>query len=286
MVDPGLGYPGVLDSGKVLTLTSSEALKLGFSDGTASSEEEVLALAGLRQPVLIRQNLDFKDKIIQFLLNPAVSGILILLMLGGLYLELQSPGIGLPLLVAGAAAALYFAPLYLEGLATNWEILLFVVGLVLLALEIWVLPGFGWVGALGLGIVFLALVGSMLDNEGLSLPQEGGNAGGSRLVGAVLAVLIPLLGLGLAFLLWGERLFSQGPLRHLVLRNPEPNQSETESNRWKGLQGIAHTRLNPVGKIRLEGSLMEAQSEEGWIEEGSSVEVLRREQNRLYVRKI
>ena len=157
MVDPGLGYPGVLDSGKVLTLTSSEAVRLGISDGTASSEDEVLQMLGVRQKEIVQQKLSAMDYFLQFLLNPAVSGILILLMLGGIYFELQSPGIGFPLVAALVAAALYFAPLYLEGLATNWEILLFIAGLLLIGLEIWIIPGFGWVGATSQGIAAIGL---------------------------------------------------------------------------------------------------------------------------------
>lgn len=283
MVDPGLGYPGVVDSGKVLTLTSSEAVRLGISDGTAASEEEVLQMLGIRRKEIVQQNLSALDTFLQFLLNPAVSGLLILLMLGGIYFELQSPGIGFPLLAALVAAALYFAPLYLEGLATNWEILLFIAGLLLIGLEIWVIPGFGWIGALGLAVIFLALVGSMLDNDGWSLPQNEGTAGGSRLMSAVLAVLIPILGLGVLFLLWGERMFTQGPLRKLVLHNPEPEASDADY--WVGLEGISKTRLNPVGKILIQGQSLEAQSEDGWIEAETAVTVLRKEQNRLYVRK-
>jgi membrane-bound serine protease (ClpP class) len=283
MVDPGLGYPGVLDSGKVLTLTSSEAQRLGISDGTAASESEVLRLLGVRQPEMVQQKLSLLDYFLQFLLNPAVSGILILLMLGGIYFELQSPGIGFPLIAALMAAALYFAPLYLEGLATNWEILLFIAGLILIGLEIWIIPGFGWVGALGLAVIFLALVGSMVDNDGWSLPNNGSASGSNRLIGAVLAVLIPILTLGVTFLLWGERMFSHGPLRRLVLNNPQPESSDAEQ--WVGLQGMTKTRLNPVGKILIREQILEAQSEDGWIEAETEVTVLRKEQNRLYVRK-
>jgi membrane-bound serine protease (ClpP class) len=283
MVDPGLGYPGVVDSGKVLTLTSSEAFRLGISDGTASTEEEVLRLVGVRKSQVIQQKLNALDNFLQFLLNPAISGILILLMLGGIYFELQSPGIGFPLVVALSAAALYFAPLYLEGLATHWEILLFVVGLILIGLEIWIIPGFGWVGALGLAVIFLALVGSMLDNDGFALPRRENGTGGQRLMGAVLAVLIPILSLGMTFLLWGERMFTHGPLRRLVLHNPTPDTSDAEQ--WVGLQGTSKTRLNPVGKILIREQTLEAQSEDGWIEAQTPVTVIRKEQNRLYVRK-
>jgi membrane-bound ClpP family serine protease len=85
------------------------------------------------------------------------------------------------------------------------------------------------------------------------------------------------------FLLWGERMFTQGPLRKLVLQSPLPEASDAES--WVGLEGVSKTRLNPVGKILIQGQSLEGQSEDGWIEADTAVTVLRKEQNRLYVRK-
>ena len=283
MVDPDLGYPGLVDTGKVLTLTASEALRWGISDGTASTAQEALTMVGVNRLVMVQQKLSLLDRFLQFLLHPAVQSILILLMLGGLYLELQSPGLGLPIVVALCAAALYFAPLYLEGLATNAELWLFIVGLILLAVEIWVVPGFGWVGALGLAAVFLALVASMLDNQGLEMAPESANQGIS-LATAVLAVLVPLLALGTAFLLWGERLFSQGPLSRMVLGTPKRSDAEQETLP-EDRTAVAHTRLIPAGKILFQNRIEEAHAVDGWIEAGTTVHVLRREQNRWYVQK-
>src|SRR3546814_20909687 len=79
-----------------------------------------------------------------------ISGVLLMLIIGGIYFEMHSPGIGFALIVSLTAAALYFMPLYVEGLAANWEILLFFAGLVLLALELFVIPGFGVAGILGI----------------------------------------------------------------------------------------------------------------------------------------
>src|SRR5690606_16589585 len=94
-----------------------------------------------------------------------VRSVLILLILGGIYYELRTPGIGFPLAVSLIGAMMYFAPLYLEGLAANWEILLFFAGLVLLGLEIFVIPGFGVAGISGMVLMFGALVLSALNND-------------------------------------------------------------------------------------------------------------------------
>ncbi len=123
MVDPSIYVAGVSDSGKVLTFTTSEAIKFGFAEGQASSLEEVLILAGHENYEIIPHTLTTTDKIINRLIHPAVSGILIMIIIGGLYFEIQTPGIGFPIAASVIAALLYFAPLYLEGLASNWEVI-------------------------------------------------------------------------------------------------------------------------------------------------------------------
>ncbi|MFR0836492.1 MAG: hypothetical protein ACLSG8_10515 [Barnesiella sp.] len=107
------------------------------------------------------------DEIVGFLLNPALQAILVMIIIGGIYFELQTPGIGFPSAAALIAAVLYFAPLYLDGLAANWEILLFVAGVVMLILEIFVIPGFGIAGISGIVLMIGALVLALLGNVNL-----------------------------------------------------------------------------------------------------------------------
>ncbi|MBN2523655.1 MAG: hypothetical protein JXB24_10305, partial [Bacteroidales bacterium] len=128
MVDPLLVVDGIVDSGKVLTLTTEEAIKVGYCEGKANTIREVLEISGLADYEIKRYELKSLDRIILLLLSPVVQSLLILLIIGGIYFELQTPGVGFPLGIAIAAALLYFAPLYLEGLAQNWEILAFVLG--------------------------------------------------------------------------------------------------------------------------------------------------------------
>jgi membrane-bound serine protease (ClpP class) len=142
MVDQSIAIDGIIDSGKVLTFTASEAMTHGFCEGMAESIPEVLTMNGITAPEIRTFVPTTLDIIIGWLVNPAISGILIMVIIGGIYFELQTPGVGFPLAAAVTAATLYFAPLYLEGLAENWEILLFIVGLGLLGVEIFVLRRF------------------------------------------------------------------------------------------------------------------------------------------------
>jgi membrane-bound serine protease (ClpP class) len=132
MVDPRIRIyiEGISDTGQVLTFTAKEALKHNFCEGIAESIEEVMELANIKEYTIIEQKLTATDKIIKFLINPFVSGILIMIIIGGIYFELQTPGIGFPIAASAIAAIIYFAPLYIEGLAEHWEIVIFIVGVI------------------------------------------------------------------------------------------------------------------------------------------------------------
>ena len=123
MVDPRIVVEGIDDSSKVLTFTAEEAILNGYCEGMANNIPEVLQKAGLTNYELKAYKASAMDKLIGFLLSSVVQGILIMIMIGGIYYELQAPGVGFPLITALTAALLYFAPLYLEGLAQHWEIL-------------------------------------------------------------------------------------------------------------------------------------------------------------------
>ncbi len=172
MVDPRIYIPGIIDSTMVLTFTTSEAIKHGYCEGEAENIREILDKYNFTKAQIITQKLTAIDKIIGFLINPFISGILILIIIGGIYFELQTPGIGFPLAAAVVAAILYFAPLYLEGLAEHWEILLFVAGVILLAIEIFAIPGFGVAGISGIILIITGLTLSMVDNLGFEFGEN------------------------------------------------------------------------------------------------------------------
>ncbi len=108
-----------------------------------SVHELIVSYLGYSDYDLETYNPTFYDKIRGFLTNGVVQALLIMLIIGGIYFELQSPGRGFPTAIAITAAILYFTPLYLTGYAQNWEVLLFVLGLIFIVFEIFVIPGFG-----------------------------------------------------------------------------------------------------------------------------------------------
>ncbi|MCK9617053.1 MAG: ATP-dependent Clp protease proteolytic subunit [Lentimicrobiaceae bacterium] len=288
MVDPRIKIPGVTDSGQVVTFTTSEAIKNNFCEGEASSVDEVLKLAGISNYKIIKQHLSLIDRLIGFLINPFVSGILIMLIIGGIYFELQIPGIGFALLVAIVGALLYFAPLYLEGLATHWEILIFIGGLILLCLEIFVIPGFGVAGISGIALIIAGLTLSMVGNRGFDFTQFSI----LTLIKPVFIVVIALFLSILGSILLSKKIFTNNTrLKSLALNTIQKKEmgfsvSDPQKINLIGKTGTAKTILRPSGKIEVEGDVYDASAEISYIESGEKIIVIKYESAQLFVRKL
>jgi len=287
MVDPRIAVEGIDDSTKVLTFTAEEAIRNGYCEGLAGSIPEVLQKAGITGYELVTYKPSGVDKIIGFLLSTVVQGILIMVMIGGIYFELQSPGIGFPLILALTAALLYFAPLYLEGLAEHWEVLLFIAGVALVILEIFAFPGFGVAGISGIILIVMGLTLSLVDN--VAFHFEGAEAM-SQLARALFTVVVSVF-LSFAMAILGTKRFAtsramSGLSLDAVQDHREGYISIDARQKEKiGKTGIAHTILRPSGIIEIDGELFDAKAEIGYIEKGEKVRVVRDEAGQLYVVK-
>lgn len=287
MVDPTIYIKGIIDSTKVLTFTTSEAIKYNYCQGQAESVKEVLALGGIENYEIKEQRFSAIEKFIGFLINPLVSGLLLMVIIMGVYFEFQTPGVGFPLIAAIIAAALYFAPLYLEGLANNWEILLFVIGLGLIALEIFVIPGFGVAGISGIVLVVTGLIFSLVENVGFDF--SGVDV--TDMTTSVVTVVVPLI-IAIPLCLWlSKRILEKNTFGHLALDTvQESSQGYTVAdNDYKnivGKTGIAITVLRPSGKVEIDGEIYDAVSYAQFIEKGERVEAVRYENTNIIVRKI
>ena len=275
MVDPDIYVEGISDSGKVLTFTTQEALKYGFCEAEVENVGQLLEHAGVEKYTIREQRYTFIDKLTGFLVTPVVSGLLIMLIIGGIYFELQQPGIGLPLAMALVAAALYFAPLYLEGLAAYWEIIVFIIGIVLIALELFVVPGFGVAGVSGIICLVAGLVFSMIGNEGLDFSGVPGALIANRLMTVLVAVAAAL-----PLSIWmGKKLFESTLFGGLALDTEEKTdegytvagEREKELN---GRCGVAATILRPAGKVTIDGRMYDAVAQIGFVDKGEEVEVV------------
>jgi membrane-bound serine protease (ClpP class) len=284
MVDPRTVVPGLIDSTKVLTFTVAEAIANGYCEGKAETIDDVIEIAGLSPANIMEYKPSWLDSMILFLMNPFLQGLLLMLIIGGIYFELQSPGIGFPLAAAVTGALLYFAPLYLEGLAENWELLLFVAGLILLGVEIFVIPGFGVAGVAGIVCCITGLMLSMVDNNLFSSP-EGINL--TPLVRPLFVVTVGVFGglIGSIYLtrkLYPTKLFGRIALKTDLTENTGYVGVPVGLSKLIGETGVAHTSLRPSGKVEVNGDIYDAIAEHGMIEKGKKIKIINYETGQLY----
>ncbi len=286
MVDPRIVVPGLIDSSMVLTFTPSEAIENGFCEAEIKNIPELLDRLNIKDYKIEKQELKATDQIIRFLINPMISSVLVMMIVGGIYFELQSPGIGFPIAAAILGAILYFAPHYIEGLAEHWEIAVFIVGVILLAIEIFVIPGFGVSGVLGILFIIGSLALATVRNIGFhfEVPDI------TQLVYSLLYVsLASLGGLVLSYYLT-NKLFGNaqfGALSLMTVQKKEEGFSIEESTYSKliGSNGIAQTDLRPSGKVKIENGYFDAVAKIGYIEKGNKITVVGYENAQLTVMK-
>lgn len=288
MVDERTVVPGVVDSGKVLTFTALEAQKYNYCEKIVEDVNELVTKGlGFDNYEIVKFTASGWDNIKGFLMSSVIQGLLIMLIIGGIYFELQTPGIGFPLVVAITAAVLYFAPLYIDGLAANWEILLFLIGLVLIALELFVIPGFGIAGISGIVFVVVGLTLSLLNNVDFNFELVKPTAITNALATVVGGVFV---GFGLVLYL-SSKIGSKGVFRHLALKTSLDNKAgyigvDMAATEIVGETGIATTVLRPSGKIKVAGVFYDAVSLDGFIEKGDEVRIVRFETGQVFVEKL
>lgn len=284
-VDPDVTLDSAIKkNGKVLTLTTSEAIENGFCEAEVTSLNDILQKNNLVDSEIIKFEISASEKIIAFFLNPAISGVLILIMIGGIWFELQTPGVGFPLIAAIVAAVLYFTPYYLNGLAQNWEILMFIIGLILLGVEIFVIPGFGVVGIMGIIFIFSSLILSMLNNDLFDFEYvKPGD-----LYYSMLSVLVSFVATIVLVIIGGNRMLKSDYFKKISLHDktilPVPVESSQKIN-ISGMQGTAHTVLRPSGKIEVEGEVYDAFTTGEFIEKGDFIVVVSEFNNSWKVKK-
>lgn len=285
MVNPSVSIPGIIDSTKVLSFTREEAIKNNYCEGKAETIEEVASqFVGSLDYVLIKQRITFLDKLISFFLSPVVQGILIMMIIGGIYFEVQAPGFGFPSVIAITGAVLYFAPLYLEGLANYWEIILFFIGVALIILELFAFVGFGVAGILGIIILFAGLTFAMIDND---LLLKGDEINLMPIIKPLALVMVTgtsslILSIYFASKIFGSSRFTKLALKTSLMESDGFVGVNTDYADLVGKMAIVMTDMKPSGKIEIDGKWYEASLEFGMVRKGGTVVVTRFEGGRLY----
>jgi membrane-bound serine protease (ClpP class) len=280
MVDADVEIPGLIQKGKLLTLTTEEALKHRMADFRADTIESMLEQLGLAGAELRSASPNWAENLVRFLTHPVVSSLLITIGVLGIILEIRTPGFGIPGALGIMSLALFFWGHSLVQLVGWEEILLVGSGIALLALEIFVVPGFGIAGVLGIGALL----------AGLSLSLIGGGAtwdftlrAASRVIFSLLLALAASLVLlrYLPRLPWGRRLILE---TGLGAGQGYASAPETDKD-WLGKSGTALSPLRPAGIAEIEGERVDVVSDGGFVESGAPIIVSRVDGNRIVVRR-
>lgn len=269
---------------KAISLTADEAVGCGMADGVADNLSGALDLLGISpEAEVIHYVPTTADRILGFLASAAVRAILITLILGGLYMEMHTPGLGFAAAVAIVAAILYFLPMIATGSMAAWVIILFIIGIVLLALEIFVVPGFGITGISGILCIIASLLGAIINADGLAVDAQSiGRACGTVTAGILIAG-------ALVWLLTSR--FGPRRLRRAAELTREQKTADgyigvdTAPAAIVGHTGVAVTDLRPSGKVEVDGTTYDASSTGAFIEARSHVRVVRFEAAQIYVEK-
>ena len=280
MVDADVEVPGVISKGKLLTLTTDEALKHRVADLRADTLDGLLQQLDLAGAEVRRPAPHWAEQLVRLLTHPVLSSLLISIGMVGILVELRTPGFGLAGAVGIGSLALFFYGHWLVQLAAWEELLLAALGLVLLAVEIFVIPGFGVVGALGI----LALLG------GLTLSLVGAGATTEVLMAAVSRIVMALVVALLAGLLL-LRFFPRLPFaRKLVLEadlgsGPAHGSAPETDQRWLGKRGRASSVLRPAGIAEFDHERVDVVADGVMIDAEEAIEVIRVDGNRIVVRR-
>ena len=279
----------ITEKGKLLNLSAKQALDYGFISGVVKDRPELLARVGVEPSRLVKMEADWTEALVRFVSHPAVSGILMMLGMLGIWMEFKAPGFGVPGTVGVACFALLFLSRFMLGHANAVEFGIFLLGLALLAVEIFVIPGFGVCGVAG--IICIA-VGLILSAERFTFPDPVAQPWDvDSMWNSALTTLISFFCfVVMAFFLL--RLMPHTPvLRGLVLQHSESVAagyvSSTASEReLAGKTGVALSVLRPSGRAEIDGRVVDVVTEGDFVSPGQRLEVARVEGNRIVVRSV
>lgn len=290
--DPSIAE-SMTDTANVLSMTPTEAIAVGYCEGICESEYEVAEKVTDGNGFIIKNmddDMTWLDKLIQLLLNPLLQSIFMMMIIGGIFVEIRTPGIGLPLLTAIIGALLYFAPGYIGHLVESWEILLFIVGLVLIGIEIFVLPGFGVCGISGIIAVVISLTFAMVDN--VELFHWDGTLNLQPIIQPLGIVIISSSAAIFGSVWLVKKLYSTRSFDHIALRQ-EMKAEDGFTGVVSGLEYLKGetvtvlTDMRPGGKVQTsDGRIVEATLKYGgFASKGEILKVIDAELGRLYCEK-
>ncbi len=280
MVDEEIEIPEVIKKGKLLTLTTEEAYKLGISDRTVKSIDEVLDFINLSGVSRVVMKPNWAENVVRFLTHPVVSSLLMTLGFLGLIFEVKTPGWSVGGTIGLIALALFFGSHLIVKLAGFEAVLLFGLGITFLIAEVFFIPGFGIAGVLGILCMILSVILSLIGR--FPTPQDISNA--FTVLGASIIMTI----------IFSYFIFKYMP-RTSIYGKIVLNTSEKVSEGWAsqenyaylvGAQGVAYSALRPSGTGIFEGKRIAVVTQGEFILKGTAITVIQVEGARVVVQAV
>jgi membrane-bound serine protease (ClpP class) len=288
---------------EILTLTAQKAQEYGIARAVVTDVNEAIAFLAKRDNVTfdtrtIRMEPNWSEQLVRMLNNPTVSAILFMVAMLAVYIELKAPGVGLPGLVAVICFAILFGSRYLTGMATWWEMAVFAVGIFLVALEIFVIPGFGIAGVLGIFFILVSIFAILVPNRPDELPwpkYDFNNEQWRILSSGAWAFTLGFVGfIVLAYILskyLPKKAFFAGLMLAPAGAGFKVNAQTTvqpgkESPLQVGAVGTAITILRPAGKAKFGEAMADVVAEGDYIQKDKSVKIVLIQGYRVVVREV
>lgn len=272
MVDKTQGFQQYASPGKILSLTDSQALEVGYAEFIAPDRAAVLKYYGLQDAEVIEVQGGWAEKLAGWLADPIVKSALIGIIFLSVMTEIKMAGTGVAALIGMVATALLFGAQWMTGVATWMEVLLFFIGLILLGIEVFI-PGFGIFGIAGIGCVVFSLFMTLGGGTGALNIMAGGTL-------AATAAFIVLLRYLPSSKLWNRLILKD------ALKTDRGYTSSTDLSLLIGQEGSVLTLLRPAGTVEINNQVYDVVSEGRFIEAGARIKVLSVNGNRIVVRAI
>ncbi len=281
MVDERVVVEGLVDSTQLITLTSEEAMKYGIADTIVSSMHKVLKEFDLENADIIREDSNWAEDFVRFINNPIISSLLIMIGMVGLFAEVKSPGWGVPGTAAVIALAIFFGAGYMLELASVLDIILFVVGVTLLLVEIFVVPGFGLFGISGILLIvaslFLGLIGD--------LPYVDWDIISDAIIQLAVSLLMSLVAIYLLLKILPKTQIWNRLILQENIAATSGYTSKPDFSHLVGQKGKALTDLRPSGAALINNKRVDVVTEGDYIESGSKIIVVEVEGSKIVVDK-
>ncbi len=296
----------VVTGEELLTLTASDAVEYGIARAQVKDLNGALEFLSKRDGVTfagetIVLETTWSEEMVRWLNSPAVMAVLVMLALLGIYIEFNTPGVGLPGLAAVICFVIIIGSRYLHGMA-NWvEVALFVIGILLLMTEIFVLPGFGIVGFAGILCIMAGLFGMLVKNPPDKLPWPQDVPAWNDFTWGVVGLASGFMGFVVLAWILTKYLPKLQFLSGLILlptgakKGSEFEVSMTAPPESKGSSRTAPTvnigdvgevvsTLRPSGRAKFGDAIIDVVAEGDFLDKGTRIEIIKVRGNRVVVK--